>query len=300
MPSLDVAGLAGVASRGPRSRAVPALARWRPRLARAALSGLVLGYLAIVLLGPALALLGETWRAGPVTAVLALGSAEARSALSTTLALVGIALGTNAVLGTAGAIALVRHRFPGRRLVDALCDLPLAVSPVMIGLAFVLLVGRDGWLGRWLDALGVQILFAFPGLVLATLFVTLPYTVREVAYALGQLGTTEEEAAATLGASPWQTFWRVTLPNIRAALGHGLIMTAARTFGEFGAILVLGGSISGRTRTATTYIHDALEERRLDAAYGMALLLAASSVVLLLALESIKRRRAQPGPGALP
>ena len=134
-------------------------------------------------------------------------------------------------------------------------------------------------------------MFSFPGLVIAALFVTLPYTIREVAYVLEEIGIGEEEAATTLGASPMQTFFRVTLPNIRIALGYGLLMTAARTLGEFGAILVLGGSISGQTQTATTFIQDAIEERQLPEAYGMALVLGITSVTLLLGLESVKGRR---------
>jgi sulfate transport system permease protein len=126
------------------------------------------------------------------------------------------------------------------------------------------------------------------------LFVTLPYTVREVAYVLDEIGTSEEEAAVTLGASPWQTFWRVTLPNVRLGLGYGLLMTIARTLGEFGAVLVLGGSISGQTQTATTFIHDAIEERELAGAYGMAAVLAVASVTLLLILDRVKRRSHAP------
>jgi sulfate transport system permease protein len=197
----------------------------------------------------------------------------------------------NATVGTIGAIALVRHRFFGRQLVSALCDLPLAVSPVMIGLAFLLLLGRDGALAPALEWLDWKLVFSFPGLVIGTLFVTLPYTIREVAYVLEEIGTSEEEAAATLGASPWQTFTQVTFPNIRVALGYGLLMTTARTLGEFGAVLVLGGSISGQTQTATTFIHDAIEERQLASAYGMALVLGALSVALLLALEWAKAHR---------
>lgn len=185
---------------------------------------------------------------------------------------------------------IVRQDFPGRSFVSALVDLPLAVSPVMIGLGVLLVVGRDGLLGPWLESAGIRLTFSFPGLVIATLFVTLPYTLREVAYVLEELGTVEEEAASTLGASPWQTFWRVTLPNIRLAMGYGLLMTMARSLGEFGAVLVLGGSISGATQTATTFIHDALEERNVAGAYGTAALLCSISIALLSGLESVKHR----------
>jgi sulfate transport system permease protein len=221
----------------------------------------------------------------------ALAKPNAVAALKMTLLLTAISVVVNTVVGTLGALAIVRQRFVGRALVNALADLPLAISPVMIGLAFMLLVGRDGWLAPALDRIGLKVMFSFTGLVIATLFVALPYTLREVVYVLEELGTSEEEAAATLGASPWQVFWRVTLPNIRFGLGYGVLMALARSLGEFGAVLVLGGSISGQTQTATTFIHDALEERETAGAYGMAVVLALSSVVLLLALEWAKRQK---------
>jgi sulfate transport system permease protein len=258
---------------------------------RWALIGLVLLYFVAILLSPIGALAVETVRMGVGEAVTAVFGSGALAALRMSLILVVVAVAINAVIGTYGAIAIVRHRFVGRHLVSALCDLPLAVSPVMVGLGFLLLVGRDGAFSPALEAIGLKVLFSFPGLVIATLFVTLPYTVREVAYVLDEIGTSEEEAAVTLGASPWQTFWRVTLPNVRLGLGYGLLMTMARSLGEFGAVLVLGGSISGHTQTATTFIHDAIEERELAGAYGMAAVLAVTSVGLLLILEHAKRRR---------
>jgi sulfate transport system permease protein len=264
---------------------------WAP-YGRAALLGAVLLYLAAVLLGPLLALAAQVARLGLPDVLAALARPDALAALRMSIALTVISTAINAVVGVVGAIAITRQRFLGRSLINALADLPLAISPVMIGLAFMLLVGRNGWLATPLAALGLQVLFAFPGLLIATLFVTLPFTLREVAYVLEEIGTSEEEAAATLGASPLQTFWRVTLPNIRIGLGYGLLMSVARSLGEFGAVLVLGGSISGHTQTATTFIHAAIEERERAGAYGMALLLAAISVALWVALEFIKRKRA--------
>lgn len=270
---------------------LPAVSTGWAAAGRFALISGVLLYLAVILVGPMIALVFGTGKAGFGAALAAATSSAALDALRVSLVLLTIALAVNSVVGTVGAIALVRHRFVGREIVSALCDLPLAVSPVMVGLAFVLLVGRGGALSSVVEWLGLKIVFSFPGLVIATLFVTLPYTVREVAYVLEEVGTSEEEAAITLGASPWQTFWRVTLPNIRVALGYGLLMTAARALGEFGAVLALGGSISGQTQTATTFIHDAIEERQLAAAYGMAFVLALMSVALLLSLEWAKARR---------
>lgn len=261
------------------------------KLGRTALLTTVLLYFSSILLAPMAALFVETWAVGWSAIVQALLEPTALRALAMSILLVLISVVVNSVVGVLGAIALVRHRFYGRAALSALFDLPLAVSPVMIGLAFILLAGRGGTLSPWLEALGVKVVFSFPGLVIGTLFVTLPYTVREVTYVLSEIGTSEEEAATTLGASPWQTFWHVTLPNIRIPLGYGTLMTVARTLGEFGAVLVLGGSISGHTQTATTFIHDAMEERQLAGAYGMAMVLAVTSIGLLLGLEVMKQRR---------
>jgi sulfate transport system permease protein len=164
----------------------------------------------------------------------------------------------------------------------------------MVGLSFLIVLGRDGWVWPWLEAAGLRVAFAFPGLVVATLFVTLPYTVREVAHVLVEVGEDEEAVAATLGASAWRTFWFVTLPNIRRGLLLGLTLTAARALGEFGAVLVLGGAIARKTESATTYIFGALEERQAAGAYGMSLLLGVASIALLIIIERFKQR----SPGA--
>ncbi|MFI5309303.1 MAG: sulfate ABC transporter permease subunit [Polyangiales bacterium] len=265
----------------------------REPTARHLLIGTAMLYVGIVLLAPLagmVAELGHTGLAEPLRALLEPG---ALAALRMSLVLTVLSVAINSVVGVVLAIAIVRHRFLLRTVVNALADLPLAVSPVMVGLAFFLVFGRDGWFGSTLERFDLKVVFAFSGLLLGTSFVALPYTLREVAYVLQELGTSEEEAAATLGASPWQIFVRVTLPNIRFALGYGVVMTTARSLGEFGAVLVLGGSISGQTQTATTFIHDAIEERAMGSAYGMALLLAAASVCLLLGLEWAKRRKVQ-------
>lgn len=248
-------------------------------------------YLGVVLLGPTVTLAWEAMVLGLPAILTALATAEALQALRMSIVLTAIAVAVNAVVGCAGAVVLTRHRFLGRRLINTLADLPLAVSPVMVGLAFLLIFGRNGYLEPLLDVLHFKVVFAFTGLVLGTLFVTLPYTLREIAYVLEEIGASEEEAAVTLGASAWQAFWHVTLPNIRHGLAYGLLMTMARALGEFGAVLVIGGSISGQTQTATTFIHDALEEREVAGAYGMALLLAVFSIVLLLALGWAQQQR---------
>jgi sulfate/thiosulfate transport system permease protein len=256
------------------------------------LLAIVLSYLGFVLVLPLLAICAEIAHVGTGKAIAALGRPDALAALRMSLVLTACSAAVNAVVGTLGALAIVRQRFFGRHAINALADLPLSISPVMIGLAFMLLLGRGGWLSGALAAAGLKVLFSFPGLLLGTLFVTLPFTIREVAYVLEEIGTSEEEAAATLGASPLQTFFRVTLPNIRVGLGYGLLMTVARSLGEFGAVLVLGGSISGQTQTATTFIHDMIEERETAGAYGMALVLACASVALWAGLEWAKKRRA--------
>ncbi|HEU4882696.1 MAG TPA: ABC transporter permease subunit [Longimicrobium sp.] len=259
--------------------------------ARGVLIAAVLAYLAVVLLLPLAALVARALSEGPAALASALSSAGALAGLWHSFVAVALALAINGTLGVAGAIVLVRHRFWGRQVLDLLVDLPLAVSPVMVGLAFLLVFGRGGWLRPVTDALGMQVAFAFTGVVLVTLFVTLPYTIREVGYLLQEVGTAEEEVAATLGATPWQTFRRVTLPNVRNALGAGLTLTAARALGEFGAAVVVGGAISGRTQTATTYIYGEMESRNTAGAYGMALLLAIASTVLLLVLRRAEKKR---------
>ena len=283
-PSLS---LSPSAVSSPKTREVPSLRT--QRLGRNLLIAGAALYLLIVLVAPLAGLGIELFKMGLIEPLRSLTEPNALAALRMSLVLTALSVVINAVVGTILALAIVRHRFPLRSIVNALADLPLAVSPVMVGLSFLLLFGREGWFIGALDYFDIKVVFAFGGLLLGTLFVALPYTVREVVYVLEELGTSEEEAAATLGAAPAQIFFRVTLPNIRYALGYGVLMTMARSLGEFGAVLVLGGSISGQTQTATTFIHDAIDERAVGSAYGMAVLLALFSIGLLLALEWAKK-----------
>jgi sulfate/thiosulfate transport system permease protein len=253
------------------------------------LAGVVL-YLGLVLGVPIGALVWEATQQGIRPLVQGVLSPAALQALARSLELTVIAVVANGIFGIAAALVFVRYRFRGWRFLEALVDVTFAVSPVMTGLAFLLLFGRNGWLAPLTSALHLTVAFSFPGLVLATIFVTLPFTVREVSHVLHQIGDEEEQAAATLGASRFQAFRSVTLPNIRHALTVGLTLTAARAMGEFGAVLVLGGAIAGRTVTATTFIYGATEERREPAAFGMAIVLALTSVVLLVVLEHYKNR----------
>jgi sulfate transport system permease protein len=215
---------------------------------------------------------------------------EALTALSRTVSLALIALVVNVVLGVLTALVLVRDRFFGRRMLGWLTDLPLAMSPVTIGLAFFVLFGRTGWLKPATEAIGLEVVFAWPGLVMVTLFISMPFVIRETSLLLEELGTSEEEAAMTLGADALQTFWRVTLPNVLPAVASGAALVVARALGEFGAVLVIGGAISGQTDTATTTIYHAVEERQLASAYGLSLVLVALSIAALAAFNSLRKR----------
>ena len=265
--------------------------RWLPR--RVALLALVVSWMALLLLIPLGSLAVGLFEFGPIAVLRQIGDAGGWPALGRTVVVAIVSVVLNGVFGVAGAIYLVRHQFWGRRLLDMLVDLPLAVSPVMTGLAFILVFGRGGLAEPLLLALGWKVTFALPSLVLATVFVTLPFVLREVSHVLVELGIDEEAAAATLGASAKQAFWRITLPNIRHGLTYGSTLTLARALGEFGAVLVVGGAIKGRTDTATTFIFTAVDERHEPAAYGMALILAALSMAFLIVLERLKRRQAK-------
>lgn len=259
--------------------------------APAVLLGIVVAlYLGVVLIAPLGGLVVEAISTASTEGTASIDGVALREAFGRSLLLALIAAVGNGAIGVGAGIVIARHKFIGRGVLDALTDIPLAVSPVMIGLAFLILFGRDGWLEPVTNTLGVQVVFAFPGMALATLFVTLPYTTREVVYVLEEIGTSEEDAARTLGASTLLTFFKVTLPNLRYALGYGVLMTTARALGEFGAVLVIGGSIAGVTQTATTLVHDALEERLDVTAYAVAGLLSLVSIVLLFALEWTRKR----------
>jgi len=188
------------------------------------------------------------------------------------------------------ALVLARDRFVGKRLVSALVDLPLAVSPVIVGLMAVLLFGRGGWFEPFFAARGIQVIFALPSMILVTIFISIPFVIREVVPVLQELGMEEEQAAWTLGASRLQTFRRVTLPNIRWGLLYGIALSAARSIGEVGAVLIVSGSLQGKTETATLYILRAFDQYQEQQAYIVALTLASFSIVMLIGIETLKRR----------
>ncbi|MFB3902026.1 MAG: sulfate ABC transporter permease [Acidobacteriota bacterium] len=256
---------------------------------------IVLIYTALLVLAPLLAISWGALSNGIAATLREITSPDALHALRLTLLLGIAASGLNAVLGLLTAWVLVRHRFRGRALLNALVDLPFAISPVIAGLMLILLFGRQGWLKALPDALGIQMVFALPGMLLATVFVSLPFVVREVMPVLRHLGTEQEEAAYTLGATGWQTFWNVTLPAIRWGLLYGISLTFARALGEFGAVLVVSGGVSGMTETATLFIFRSMDDRNYAAAYSMALVLALASFGALILIELSKKRTKQRG-----
>ena len=214
-------------------------------------------------------------------------------AFKLTLEITAVAVPINTVFGVVCALAIVRRRFPGAGIVNAIVDLPLALSPVVVGLMLFLLYGRTGWFGSWLQDHGIQVLFATPSMVLATIFVSLPFVAREVVPTLRELGDEQEQAAHTLGASGWQTFWRITLPSIRWAVVYGVVLTTARCLGEYGAVAVVSGHIEGKTETATLRVQDYYENFNQAGAYGIAIVLAAISVLVLLAMTMLRPKESR-------
>ena len=255
--------------------------------ARYALRFGALGYLAFLLLVPVGLVFYRTFEHGLHPAWAAVTNPQAQHALWLTLLIAAIAVPANTVFGVVLAIALVRHRFPGRGLVNAVVDLPLALSPVVVGLSLVLLYGRGGWLGG-LAGHGVKILFAVPGMVLATMFVSLPFVVREVVPVLREVGTEQEQAAETLGAGPFQTFRRITFPAIRWAVAYGVVLTTARVLGEFGAVSVVSGRLAGQTETLTLYVQDRYVGFDTVGAYAGAGVLALIAMATLILMTTLK------------
>jgi sulfate/thiosulfate transport system permease protein len=241
-----------------------------------------LGYLAVLLVAPVGYVCFKTFEHGIGPAWDAVTTPDALHALKVTLILTAIAVPANTIFGILSALAIVRYRFPGAGLFNAIVDLPLALSPVVVGLALLLLYGRGGWLG------GHGIAFALPGMVLATIFVSLPFVVREVVPVLREIGTEQEQAAATLGASWLQTFWRVTWPAIRWATAYGVVLTAARALGEFGAVSVISGRLSGQTESMTLYVQDRYQAFDDVGAYAAAVVLALIAVSTLILMTSLK------------
>ena len=245
-------------------------------------------YLVAILAGPLAIVFYRTFEHGLDPAWNALSAPDTIHAFELTLIITAIAVPVNTVFGVACALAIVRRRFPGKGLLNAFIDLPLALSPVVVGLALYLLYGRNGWFGSWLIDHDVKVLFALPSMVIATIFVSLPFVAREVVPTLREIGDEQEQAARTLGAGGWQTFWRITVPSIRWAVIYGVILTTARSLGEYGAVAVVSGRIQGQTETATLRVQQAYESVDLAGAYAISLVLAFAAVLVLVAMVALR------------
>jgi sulfate/thiosulfate transport system permease protein len=263
----------------------------RPRATRLGLRTFALGYLALLLAAPVGLVFYRTFEHGLAPAWDAVTTPEAQHAFWLTLVMVAIAVPANTVFGVGMALLLVRGRIRGRTVLGAVVDLPFAVSPVVVGLALILVYGRDGWLGGWLTDHGIRVIFSTPGMAIATIFVSLPFVVREVVPVLREIGTEQEEAARTLGASDWQAFWRVTLPAIRWGVAYGVILTTARALGEFGAVSVVSGKLAGQTQTATLLVEDRFQAFDLTGAYAASVVLASGGLAVVLIMTLLDRRK---------
>jgi sulfate transport system permease protein len=261
----------------------------RRKLVRGGLISVALLYVGVLLLAPIAGILWAVVSEGfsEISATFALPDVRHAFLLTGIITLATVLVTTP--MGILVAWVITRHRFFGRRFLNAMVDLPLAVSPVIVGLMAFTLFGLGGWFEPFFASRGIQVLFALPSMILVTIFISIPFVIREVAPVLEEIGTNEEEAAATLGASPFQSFFRVTLPNIRWGLLYGIALATARSLGEIGAVLIVSGMIQGQTETATLYIFRALEERQETSAFIVALTLAVISIVLLIGIETARR-----------
>jgi sulfate transport system permease protein len=244
----------------------------------------------LILFVPALNVFVEAFSGGVGPFFDNLKSPAFLNSVKLTVIIAAIAVPINTVFGLCAAWAIARNHFPGRTLLLSIIDLPFAISPVVAGLMFVLLFGRNGWFGPVLDTAGIRIIFALPGMVIVTAFVTMPFVAREVIPVLEEMGSEQEEAAKTLGATDWQTFWRVTLPNIRWGLLYGVILTNARAMGEFGAVSVVSGNIAGKTQTMPLFVEEAYKQYKTPEAYSAAVILALLAVVTLVLKEIVERK----------
>jgi len=275
----------------PRSLArAPQTNAFEPRWVRWTLITIALAFLTLFLFVPLVAVFTEALKRGWGTYVEAILDPDAISAIKLTLIAAGIAVPLNLVFGVAASWAIAKFDFRGKSVLLTLIDLPFSVSPVIAGLIYVLLFGAQGWFGEWLAAHDIKILFAVPGIVLATVFITFPFVARELIPLMQQQGTEEEEAALVLGASGWQTFWRVTLPNIKWGLLYGVILCNARAMGEFGAVSVVSGHIRGETNTMPLQVEILYNEYNFTAAFAIASLLALLALVTLAVKSFIEWR----------
>ncbi|OBG11719.1 sulfate ABC transporter permease subunit CysW [Mycolicibacterium celeriflavum] len=259
--------------------------------ARYVLRFVALGYLLVLLVVPVGLILWRTFAPGIGTFVESITTPAAISALHLSLLVVAIVVPLNVIFGVPTALVLARNRFRGKSLLQAVIDLPFAVSPVVVGVALILLWGSAGAFGFVENNLGLKIIFGLPGIVLASIFVTVPYVIREVEPVLHELGTDQEEAASTLGSSSWQTFWRVTLPSIKWGLMYGVVLTVARTLGEYGAVIMVSSNLPGTSQTLTLLVSDRHARGAEYGAYAISTLLMAVAVVVLIVQVILDARR---------
>jgi sulfate/thiosulfate transport system permease protein len=266
-----------------------------PRGRRLLVRMVALGYLAVLLAAPVVMIFYRTFEHGLAPVWSAITASNFQHAFLLSLEVVAIAVPLNTAFGIGIALLLERGRFRGRSVLGMFIDLPFAISPVVVGLALVLAYGKTGWFGNWLTAHGLQLIFSVPGIVIATAVVSLPFVARETIPVLRELGTDAEQAAATLGASSWQTFWRVTLPGIRWGVVYGVVLTTARALGEFGAVSVISGRVEGQTQTLPLYVQDRFENFDATGAYAAAVVLALLALATLVAMNLLARRGPERG-----
>jgi sulfate transport system permease protein len=274
----------------------PSRRAWSARLVRTAVIAVSVAFATLLLLVPLGAVFAEALSRGVQAYLHAFGDSDTHAAIRLTLVTALIVVPLNTIFGIAAAYAIARFEFRGKSLLTTLIELPFAVSPVISGLIYVLLFGAQGWFGAWLNAHDISIVFAFPGIVLATLFVTFPYVARELIPLLQMLGTEEEEAAISLGAGPWRTFLRVTLPKIQWGVIYGVILCNARAMGEFGAVSVVSGHIRGVTTTMPLHVEILYNEYDLVGAFAVASLLSVLAIITLILKTAIEGRGAERSP----
>jgi sulfate transport system permease protein len=298
MEQLEESRIMGGATTLPPARANAAAARSQhePAWIKWTLLGAAFAFLGLFLVVPLAAVFAEALRKGVGAYFASFQDSDARSAIRLTLTTAAVAVPCNLAFGVAAAWAIAKFHFRGKSLLITLIDLPFAVSPVISGLVYVLLFGAQGWIGPWLQEHDIKIVFAVPGLVLATTFVTFPFVARELIPLMQAQGDDEELAALTLGASGWQTFWRVTLPNIKWGLFYGVILCNARAMGEFGAVSVVSGHIRGETNTMPLHVEILYNEYNFVAAFAVASLLAILALVTLVLKSVIEWRAERANP----
>ncbi|HLL49031.1 MAG TPA: sulfate ABC transporter permease subunit [Thermomicrobiales bacterium] len=255
-----------------------------------ALRAIALGYLGLLIAGPVGILIWQTFAGGLGPVWEALTRPTFLHALKLTLIIAAIAVPLNTIFGILFALTIVRREFRGKQILTALLDLPLGVSPVVVGLALTIVYGRRGEFGSWLADHGIRVIFALPGMVLATIFVCIPFVAREVIPVLREIGTEQEQAARTLGASDWQIFRLVTFPAIRVGVAFGVVLTTARALGEYGAVAIVSGKLSGRTETLTVHVEDRFLNFDMTGAYTASLVLASLALLTLFLMQRLKPR----------